>query len=130
MSPEELPEPCQQGELVAFKPSTDGLLLLGEGEPMSEGQSPPIIGEGGADIGGAPRGLSACMEAPVDFVEVLTELSTNVKDFLGFGFLEDLLVPSFLVPCSLLCFIAPLVVLALLPLLLSLLSCMDEPEAL
>ena len=81
---------------MAFEPSTDGLLLLGEGESMSEGQSPPIIGEGGADIGGALRGLSACMEALVVFVEVSTELSTNVKDCLGFGFLEDLLVPSFL----------------------------------
>ena len=97
---------------------------------MSEGQSPPIIGEGGADIGGAPRGLSACMEAPVAFVEMSTELSTNVKDFLDFGFLEDLLVPSLLLPCALLRFFAPLVVLALLPLLLSLQLCVDELEAL
>ena len=97
---------------------------------MSEGQSPPIIGEGGADISGAPRGLSACMEAPVAFVEVSTELSTNVKDCLCFGFLEDLLVPFLMKFCSLLCFVASLVVLALLPLLLSLLLCMDELEVL
>ena len=46
--------------------SPDGFDFLKIGESMPEGQSPPFIGEGGADIGDErPRGLSACMKAPV-----------------------------------------------------------------
>ena len=65
MSPEELPEPCQQGELVAFVSSADGFDFLKIGESMLEGQSPPFIGEGGVATDERSSDPAACMEAPV-----------------------------------------------------------------
>ena len=107
--------------------SPDGFDFLKIGEPMSGRQPFFSIGDGGQSLM-KDRVTQLPVWRPCNVSGDINGAFVKTKDSLDFGLWENFLRSFMLKPFSLLCFHVPLMVLALLSLLLSLLLCLDESE--